>query len=280
MSLAEPIASQGALVDVSQLTFDAHSLNSTDVLSALYDCGVALVRGLIPHDIVAEMRRETCEYFKALESGPDTHTKWFFSTFGNVLLEHLAAYGDGAIVYALQFLTKSALADVLYDYLDTNRITTPLGYDFVRKHAGSDQKSLSPFHQDSVAVPVGTRLLTCWVPMDDCGLESPGFEVVTKRIDDEFPISETPHTNHETSEIDESVVRHAVQGRLWHPVFRTGDVLVFDGLTVHRSFVRPSMTKVRHSVELRFFDRSRTSGEWRDARHDHSFMQFERRQCN
>ena len=57
----------------------------------------------------------------------------------------------------------------------------------------------------------------------------------------------------ERARLDEDAVLKAYGTRsLWHPALEPGDVRVFAGTTIHRSFVTPAMTEPRMSVELRF----------------------------
>jgi len=44
------------------------------------------------------------------------------------------------------------------------------------------------------------------------------------------------------------------------PALAAGDALVFGGAVLHRTHLAPSMTRVRTSLELRFFSRARPPG--------------------
>ena len=110
-----------------------------------------------------------------------------------------------------------------------------------------------PFHQDQTIL--GAPLLNVWVPLNPCGTDAPGLEMVVTRkrrlLDvsgdsaDAIPV--------ERARLDEGAVLAAYGARsLWHPALQPGDALVFAGATIHRSFVAPAMTEPRMSVELRF----------------------------
>ena len=52
--------------------------------------------------------------------------------------------------------------------------------------------------------------------------------------------------------LSEGAVTQLAAGQpLWRPQLAVGDVLVFDGYTIHRSDISPEMTGTRTSVELR-----------------------------
>jgi hypothetical protein len=109
-----------------------------------------------------------------------------------------------------------------------------------------------PFHQDQTILE--RRLLNIWIPLDPCGRDAPGLEIVwgswrellqpAPAEDAQFPV--------ERARLDPATVvgRHG-EDACWRPEFRIGDAMVFAGATVHRTYVTPNMTADRMSAEIR-----------------------------
>jgi hypothetical protein len=113
---------------------------------------------------------------------------------------------------------------------------------------------LQNWHQDGalgVRFPVEsgpvipmTELLTCWIPLTRCGLDSPGLEFVRRR---------QPALLH-FSDLDDSALRRRFPlEEFWAPRLEFGDGLVFLNGTLHRTYTRPEMRHNRLSVEYRIF---------------------------
>ena len=52
--------------------------------------------------------------------------------------------------------------------------------------------------------------------------------------------------------IAEEEIQSRFQARdRWRPIFEPGDVMIFDQWTVHRTFVQPTMSQSRLSIEMR-----------------------------
>ena len=91
-----------------------------------------------------------------------------------------------------------------------------------------------------------TELLTCWIPLNPCGRDSPGLEFVRRR---------QPALLHFT-ELDDSALRQRFPPQeFWAPALELGDGLVFLNSTLHRTYARPEMRHNRLSVEYGIFPR-------------------------
>lgn len=100
-----------------------------------------------------------------------------------------------------------------------------IGYDFADMAQARGPQGLLP-------------LITCWCPLDPAGGDAPGIEVV-------------PGVHDEVLHF-ERLRDDALPPERWRPLMEPGDLLLITPGTVHRTFVRPEMTRPRTSVELRF----------------------------
>jgi hypothetical protein len=87
-----------------------------------------------------------------------------------------------------------------------------------------------------------TELLTCWIPLNRCGVDSPGLEFVRRR---------QPALLHFT-ELDDAALRQRFSPQeFWAPVLEFGDGLIFLNDILHRTCVGREMEHNRVSVEYR-----------------------------
>jgi hypothetical protein len=107
-----------------------------------------------------------------------------------------------------------------------------LGFDFL-SHAGG------AFPPDALL-----PMVTCWIALGSCGVEAPGLEFVTRRLEGLLaPVELT----------DARVRTRFTPEEFWRPVLEPGGALLFRGDILHRTHVTPEMTRDRTSIELRFF---------------------------
>ena len=107
-----------------------------------------------------------------------------------------------------------------------------LGFDFLAHSDGS-------FPPDALL-----RMVTCWIPLSSCGVDAPGLEFVMRRHDRLLPV---------TSLTDTHVRARFAPAEFHVPTMQPGDVLLFCGDILHRTYVTPAMRNDRTSIELRFF---------------------------
>ena len=91
-----------------------------------------------------------------------------------------------------------------------------------------------------------TQLLTCWLPLQACGEDSPGLEFVRRR---------QTALLHFTELGDADLRQRFPLQEFWAPALELGDGLVFLNGTLHRTYARPEMQYNRLSVEYRIFPR-------------------------
>ena len=79
-------------LDHHKNSFHASSNDTERMVMALEDSGVILVRGLIPNEIISEIRTEVVEFFNIIEQQRDSAVTNFQRTFGNLRFEDQMAY--------------------------------------------------------------------------------------------------------------------------------------------------------------------------------------------
>lgn len=110
--------------------------------------------------------------------------------------------------------------------------------------------STVPYHQDEyfrlLSEPPGSPqpglVFTMWLPLVACGREAPGLTVV--------PGSDLPIVMGAPEEGWGSYAKRAYNG-FWSPEMQPGDLLIFTSRVIHGSYITPTMTKPRYSVEIR-----------------------------
>jgi hypothetical protein len=89
-----------------------------------------------------------------------------------------------------------------------------------------------------------TELVTCWIPLNSCGRDSPGLEFVRSRPAGLLHFTELHHL---------ALRERFAPEEFWAPPLNFGDGLVFLNSTLHRTHSLPEMTQDRLSVEYRIF---------------------------
>lgn len=111
------------------------------------------------------------------------------------------------------------------------------------------------WHQDGAFLGE-SRVLNAWLALSDCGVEAPGLQVVSRRLDGVVPGDPAWKDTHMHWIVSEEEAERLgnEEGGVWVPTFEPGDCLLFDGLFLHRTARRPGMTKRRYAIETWFFD--------------------------
>ena len=100
------------------------------------------------------------------------------------------------------------------------------------------------FPLDAGPVIPMTELLTCWIPLNRCGIDSPGLEFIRR------PQASLLHF----SELNDRAVRARFGAEaFWVPGLELGDGLVFLNSVLHRTYAVAEMSQPRLSVEYRLF---------------------------
>lgn len=106
------------------------------------------------------------------------------------------------------------------------------------------------WHQDGAFLGADIRTVNCWLALSDCGDDSPGLDIYPGRLNYivETGTRDAPYD----WAVGDAVVEELP--RRWEaPRFKAGDALFFDQLMLHRTGVRPGMTKHRLAIESWMF---------------------------
>jgi hypothetical protein len=97
-----------------------------------------------------------------------------------------------------------------------------------------------------------------WVPVDPCGVDAPGLQVVRETMD---AVVDYVGYDRGAMSFDELRLRDVNDGvfldrydrdRIFRPAMAVGDVLLMHNWTLHATHCTPTMEKTRRSFELRF----------------------------
>ncbi|MBV8165675.1 MAG: hypothetical protein JO021_02705 [Alphaproteobacteria bacterium] len=228
-----------------ELEFTADA-SPADVADCVYRNGLALVRGHYERTLIAAIA-DTARRRYVAEDILVAQGKLEPNRYRTIAIGEIAIDGRPAAEHLVTDLARFVAGVCL-------ETTAPaVQQSYVRRADLDDPNLQLPFHQDSRIL--GVPLVNLWIPLSDCGRAIPGLEVVTQRIDG--LISTLPHGSPGTLyadhgiEIDAATVLAGYPDSLWHPEFAAGDVLVFRGTTVHRTYVTPGMSGGRMSIDLR-----------------------------
>jgi Phytanoyl-CoA dioxygenase (PhyH) len=109
------------------------------------------------------------------------------------------------------------------------------------------------WHQDGAFLGRDVRSLNLWLALSPCGVDAPGLDIVPQRFDEILP------TGTEGALFDWSVSPQVVEDAaggpeaILSPEFGPGDALLFDHMFLHRTGVKPGMTRERWAIESWFF---------------------------
>ena len=111
------------------------------------------------------------------------------------------------------------------------------------------------WHQDG-AFMGEVRALNVWLSLSRCGDESPGLDIVPRRLD-EFVTAGGEGASLSYQVLDKDAQEAAGPDTpIIRPIFEPGDVLLFDDKCLHQTASDPSMPKPRFAIESWFFGAS------------------------
>jgi hypothetical protein len=253
---------------------DALSRNGDSVpnlQATLQQDGVVLLRSFFAPEPLMRLRTAARRCFASLADSTSIPEHYRFARYAHsVQMTALLDFGihcEEELCAPLFFAAArradaSGAANVLdemFSLLVGSRWRCPLEHAWVRKkfaprNAPAANYHPQDWHQDGAlgaqfpaqpGPPLPPRnLATCWIPLDACGIASPGLEFVRK-----------PHPAllHFT-ELDDARLRTRFEpSAFWAPALEFGDGLVFRSDMLHRTYVHSEMCTDRISLEYRIF---------------------------
>lgn len=217
----------------------------TDIADGVYRNGVALVRGHYDPALIAEIAGQAARRYAHEDASVRD---------GKLAANRHRAFELAEIVIAGRPAAEALITDLARFVCGVciGTLAPVPTHAYVRTSTPGEADLVLPFHQDSRIV--GVPLINMWIPLSDCGRAIPGLEVVARKLGVMETLPQGTGGNFYAGhglEIDAKTVLDAYEHDLWHPEFKAGDVLIFLGTTVHRSYVTAGMTGSRTSIDLR-----------------------------
>jgi ectoine hydroxylase-related dioxygenase (phytanoyl-CoA dioxygenase family) len=99
------------------------------------------------------------------------------------------------------------------------------------------------FNAGAASAAALLTMLTCWIALDDCGVDAPGLQW----------LQPSPGRLLLPDELRDESLRGCFDASAFmQPALGAGEALLFGGALVHRTYWQPTMTRPRTSIELRF----------------------------
>ena len=225
----------------------------------LREQGIALLRGVFAKDDLTRLKDAAARCFQAISIQRSLPERYRFSRSSHsVLLTALLDFGCDGSEDLMDPLSAPGLGQLFSQAMGSgwtcNMDQSWVRMKFAPFHVATPGYHLQDWHQDGAlgvrfplesgpVVPM-TELLTCWIPLGPCGMDSPGLEFVRRR---------QPTLVHFTELGDSALRQRFSPQEFWAPALEFGDGLVFLNDILHRTHVSPDMQRDRLSVEYRIF---------------------------
>lgn len=245
----------------------ASELNVQTLGAAIQHHGALIIRGFIGSELAADLR-ETVDRAIALSEqvragdlsaeGSAWYQRAPMSIDHEVNKSRVFTQMEGSAVLAgdsprafeilLDLYEKLGVFDAVEGYLG-ERPALSLAKTVLRRVPVTNG---TDWHQDGAFLGAHIRVVNLWLALSDCGEDAPGLDMAPWRINEivetgtngsYFPWAVGPGT----------VAAICPPEKVLTPVFRAGDAMMFDHLFLHRTAVRPHMTKSRYALESWMF---------------------------
>lgn len=221
--------------------------------------GVVLLRKVFAKNALICLRQAAGRCYAALDQGRPLPERYRFNRISNsLLLTALLDFGCTGAEDLVAPLSSPQLEPLFTAGID-GAWACHMEQSWLRKKFAPHQTPFPDYHnqdwhqdgalgvrfpkQPGAPVPM-TRLLTCWIPLDPCGVDSPGLEFICRP---------QPALLHFT-ELDDSTLRSRFPpDDFWAPSLEFGDCLIFLNSVLHRTRSNLAMQKSRLSIEYRIF---------------------------
>ncbi|MCX2978928.1 phytanoyl-CoA dioxygenase family protein [Candidatus Marimicrobium litorale] len=242
----------------------ASELTAETIASAIQHHGSLLVRGLVDEKRAAGIREAIDAAFDGVTTSKNAlvadRTEWYspfracdgyefggldraFATDGGGVL---AVDSPRALFRHLDALYAADFNKVVNEYFG-ERTALSVKKSTLRR---TEPTALAGWHQDGSFLGTDTRSLNIWTAFTPCGVDAPSLDIFP------WPFKELVKPGGKDI-FDWSISNDTAAGygekNIVRPVFETGDALLFDQLTLHRTGIDKSMTNTRYAIEMWFF---------------------------
>lgn len=129
------------------------------------------------------------------------------------------------------------------------------------RYRGLDAVSGLSWHQDGSYFGQKCYALNCWTAITECGRENTGLSVVPRRYNERLGADEIKKSDAGKADLNygKEILGKYLPNReeIVSPVFKPGDALIFDEMTLHRTAKVPEVTKHQIVSISWFFSLSR-----------------------
>jgi len=241
----------------------AKELAAEVIASAIQHHGSLLVRGLMRPEDVALVHEAIDATIDARASVSDKMSEaawpWYkplkLAPYGSLSVDReifskldtaLAVDSPRTLFRHLEALDHAGFIDVVKEYFD-EPVAISGRKSTIRRTA---PEAPTGWHQDGNYFGLGSRSLNIWTAYSPCGADAPSLDVVAQPFED-ILTSDGAEFYHKAVDHDSAVAFG--EENIVRPVFDAGDALLFDHLTLHRTGVDNSMSKLRYAIEMWFF---------------------------
>lgn len=225
-----------------------------EVIDSILDHGAAHVRQLVPRLLVEEVADAISEvlvsrgWAKKLDGGLAPIGRHFEpgTRYGVEYTdtEWSTAYGD---VQGLECFHQLAMASRVIDFFSSMLRSEAVAHPRRIARIGfPDESYATPPHRDRSFNPIPTDVLTAWIPLHNCSVESGALIVrdqdIRKILSEPVPHREYDHQMQTPSQLG---------GRWLYADLEPGDMIVFHSSSVHATLPNRS-TQIRLSVDYRY----------------------------
>jgi hypothetical protein len=260
---ADRLPAEGSLPE-----FSAEELTPALVRAAILRDGFILVRGLVGrHEALRfgeQIDRAFVEREKFLEGQPVAEGYYEEFLPGTPEYEEALSVrpwireGGGVLAVDSPMLSaemvdlfkQAGLPELVKGYLGERPLMS-LQKTTLRK---AEPSVAGAWHQDGSFMGE-VRALNLWLSLSRCGDESPGLDLVPRRLD--YLVTQQTEEAVLSIQVSQAMAEKAAGDRpIIRPIFEPGDALLFDDLFLHQTGSDPSMPKPRYAVENWFFGAS------------------------
>jgi hypothetical protein len=258
---AAPLPESGSLPEIA----------AADVTPGLLRAGILrdgclLVRGLVDREAALRFGRGIDQAFDERERrdvGEPFAEDWYeefelHPRYGELLGREWVQEGGGVLAVdspvlafeMAELFASAGLPELVAGYLGEPALISAQKTT-LRK---ADPSVAGAWHQDG-AFMGSVRSLNLWLSLSRCGDESPGLDIVPRRLD-HIVQTQTEEAVLNIQVSQEKAEQAAGDKPIVRPIFEPGDALFFDELFLHKTGSDPSMPNPRFAIENWFFGAS------------------------